>query len=306
MPGRTSLTVGDCARCGVVKLQRGILARRDVLVCIDVRDGVVKWRVDSMERFGSPLPKFGFVCSPLVLGDAVYVQAGASFVKLNKITGATLWRTLEDGGGMYGSAFSSPVLRNICGVPQLLVQRRSKLAGVDPQTGTVLWQKAIKAMRGMNILTPIHIADDILFTSSYGGASIIHHVRKTEDELWKNTRSQGYMSTPVVVDGHIYFHRRNRRLSCINPRTRDILWTSEERYGQYCSLAYNSEKILALTEAGELVLIQADPRGFVLLDRRRIASAQTWGHVAVADDQVFVRELRDVAVFRWRESDDAT
>jgi outer membrane protein assembly factor BamB len=285
-----------------------VAGMRDVLVCLDAATGAVRWRVDFMERFGAPLPKFGFVCSPLVADGAVYIQAGASFVKLDKTTGATLWRTLEDGGGMYGSAFSSPVLGEICGVSQLLVQTRSTLAGVDPQTGSVLWRQAVKAMRGMNILTPVVLEDNTLFTSSYGGATILHRLGKTEDgyvvtELWKDKRSQGYMSTPVVSDGFVYFHRRDRRFSCLDPRTREILWTSKERHGQYCSLVCNGKTILGLNDAGELLLIQADPRAFVLLDRRKIASEETWGHLTVADDQVFVRELRAISAFRWRESD---
>ena len=82
---------------------------RDVLVALDAQSGDEKWRVDFVSQFGTPLPDFGFASSPLVVGDDLYVQAGASLVKLNKRTGKVLWRALEDGGGMLGSAFSSPV-----------------------------------------------------------------------------------------------------------------------------------------------------------------------------------------------------
>ena len=64
-------------------------------------------------------------------GDHVYVQAGASFLKLSKRTGETVWRTLVDQGGTFGSAFSSPVFATIKGKRQLLVQTRANLAGVD-------------------------------------------------------------------------------------------------------------------------------------------------------------------------------
>jgi outer membrane protein assembly factor BamB len=116
-----------------------VAGMRDVLVCLDAATGKERWRVDFMERFKSPLPAFGFVSSPLVEGDAVYVQAGASLVKLNKKTGETLWRTLKDEGGMYGSAFSSPTFATLAGKRQLLVQTRTTLAGVEPEDGSVLW-----------------------------------------------------------------------------------------------------------------------------------------------------------------------
>jgi outer membrane protein assembly factor BamB len=117
------------------------------------------------------VPDFGFVCSPLVDAEAVYVQAGASFVKLNKRTGEVIWRTLQDQGGMWGSVFSSPVFATLAGQRQLVVQTRAKLAGVDPAEGKVLWEQPVEAFRGMNILTPV-VHEDILFSSTYGGKTI--------------------------------------------------------------------------------------------------------------------------------------
>ena len=128
------------------------------------------------------MPDFGFVCSPLVDGDAVYVQAGAGLVKLNKRTGEMLWRTLKDQGGMWGSVFSSPSFATLAGKRQLVVQTREKLAGVDPADGKVLWEQPVEAFRGMNILTPV-VADDMLFTSTYGGKTIGFKVAQADGKF---------------------------------------------------------------------------------------------------------------------------
>src|SRR6185369_8092553 len=103
---------------------------------------------------------------------------GGGFVKLIKKTGEVVWRTLEDGGGMYGSAFSSPILATIHGVTQILVQTRQNLAGVDPETGKVLWSHPVKADRGMNILTPTVVGNRV-FTSSYGGGSVLFEIQQS-------------------------------------------------------------------------------------------------------------------------------
>jgi len=279
-----------------------VAGMQDLLVCLNAEDGSIKWQVDFAKRFETPLPKFGFVCSPLVDKEGVYVQAGASFVKLNKHTGATLWRTLKDSGGMYGGAFSSPIKQKICGVEQLIVQTRGMLAGVDPANGTVLWKQKVKAFRGMNIQTPV-VVGNTLFTSCYDGASILFDLKKEGDvftisEVWRDKKSQAYMSTPVVIDGNIYFHRRDQRFSCLNPETKTILWKSPV-YGQYCSLIANGTRILGLNQKGDLLLIDASPESFNLLDRRKISKQSTWGHIAVAGDQVFIRELKAIAVYRW-------
>ena len=281
-----------------------IAGMRDLLVCLKGFDGSELWRVDFVKQLKAPLPKFGFVCSPLVVGEAVYVQAGAGFVKLNKKTGKILWHTLKDDGGMYGSAFSSPIYAELCGVKQLIVQTRNLLAGVNPEDGTVLWKQKVKAFRGMNIQTPVTVGDT-LFTSCYGGASILFNLKKENGafsiaEIWRDKKSQGYMSTPVVMGGKIYFHRRDQRFSCLDPQEKAIRWRSPT-YGQYCSLASNGTKILALNQKGELLLIDASPDSFKLLDRRKISEQNTWGHIAVAGDQIFVRELNALSVFRWSE-----
>ena len=61
-------------------------------------------------------------------------------------------------------------------------------------------------------------------------------------------------------------------------------------------------QILALAEDGTLRLIQANPDRFVLMDEREVAAATTWGHLAMAGDQLFVRELEALSVFRFAPS----
>ena len=280
-----------------------IAGMRDVLVCLDAKTGKQRWRVDFVERFKAPLPDFGFVCSPLVVGNFVYVQAGAGFCKLDKQTGKVLWRVLTDAGGMFGSAFSSPILSTIGGKAQLVVQTRLKLAGVEPESGKVLWSQDIPAMLGMNIVTPT-VDGDRIFTSAYGGGSRLLEIKRTGEDfqvqtVWK-TSLQGYMSTPVTIDGHAYLHLRSQKFTCVQLKTGKQTWTTSGRYGQYWSLVAQKNLILALDQQGELLLIRAKPDKFDLLDSKKISDEETWGHLAVCGDQVFVRELNGISAYRWR------
>lgn len=276
---------------------------RDVVVCLDALTGQERWRTDLMNKFTSPVPAFGFVASPFVLGNHVYVQAGGGFVKLDKKTGAVAWRVLEDGGGMYGSAFSSPFPATLNGVPQILVQTRQKLAGVDADSGQVLWSQPIKADQGMNILTPTVIGNKV-FTSSYGGGSVLYEISPATPsepakvhEIWK-TKTQAYMSSPIVIGSSIYLHLRNQRCTCLDIQTGKELWTTTP-YGKYWSMVANGSKILALDERGDLLLINATPEKFDLLDSRKVGE-NSWAHLAVVGDEIFVRELKALTVYRWK------
>lgn len=278
-----------------------VAGMRDVLVCLDAGSGETLWKRDFVAETGAKLPNFGCVSSPLVVGNHVYVQAGGGLAKLDKFSGTTIWQALDDGGGMYGGAFSSPALATIAGVDQLVVQTRSKLAGVDLIDGTVLWSRAIRAFRGMNILTPTIIGDAV-FTSSYGGRSTMLAISR-DDSGWQVTdvwshKSQGYMSSPVVVGGHIYLHLRNRRLVCLDTKTGEERWTTRP-FGKYWSLAANGNNLLALDQNGELLLIEASPQEFKLIDRRSVAD-DAWAHVAVVEKQIFVRALDEIKVYRWQ------
>lgn len=286
-----------------------VAGMRDVLVCLDVETGRERWRFDFVKKLKAPVPAFGFVCSPLVDGDAVYVQAGAGFLKLNKRTGELVWHTLKDKGGMWGGAFSSPVFVTLAGKRQLVVQTREKLAGVDPADGRVLWEQPVEAFRGMNILTPV-AHGDVLFSSTYGGKTIGFKVTQANgkfacEEAWRH-KSQGYMSTPVVIDGVAYTHLRNQRVMAIEVESGRELWTTDRAFGKYWSLIARVGQILALDQRGELFLFRANKEKFELLDERKFEGAETWAHLAAADNALFIRELKTLTMYRWMKSGRAT
>jgi outer membrane protein assembly factor BamB len=275
-----------------------VAGMEEVLVALDAKTGRERWRVDFPKRFGTAKPEFGFASSPLVDGEAIFVQAANSFVKLNKRTGATVWRILPVAGGvMESGAFSSPALAMLAGRRQVLVQARVHLHGVDPETGEVLWTQEVPNYRGMNILMPTTFGDTV-FTSTHRIDSFAYQVSKAGVKpLWTN-KAKGYMSTPVILDGYAYLHLTNQRFTCINLRNGETTWTTEP-FGQYWSMAVRNGKILALDEGGKLLLIRANPEKFELLDSKEIANTTTWGHIAVAGDEIFVRELSGVAAYRW-------
>ena len=207
---------------------------------------------------------------------------------------------------MFGSAFSSPVIGDMAGNRQAIVQTRKRLAGVDLESGKELWSVDIEAFRGMNILTPTIIGNRV-FTSSYGGGSFLFDISKTDDgsfeakKLWRN-KVQGYMSSPVVIDGHIYLHLRNQRFACINVESGEEVWITQP-FGKYWSLITNGDEILALDERGELLLIRANPEAFELVERRRISEQPTWAHIGLSGGNIFIRELDGLVMLDWYDQE---
>ena len=279
-----------------------VAGMRDVLVCLNAATGKELWRFDFVAELKTPEPAFGFVSSPLLDGDAVYVQAGAGTCKLDKMTGKLLWRTLTDPGGMSGSAFASPVIETLAGKRQLIVQTRTKLAGVSLTDGKELWSQEVEAFRGMNILTPaVHKGG--VFTSTYGGATTMFAIGK-EGEGFKvgqqwTLKEQGYMTSPVVLDGVGYEVNRDQCLIAVDLASGSKLWEVKDKFGKYWSLVTDGKKILALDQKGELLLFEPTREGWNVLDRMKVCKDESWAHLAVADGQVFIRDLKGMTVWQW-------
>lgn len=280
---------------------------RDVLAKVDTETGEDIWRVDFTERNGTEVPSFGQVCSPLIDGDSVYLQAGLAVAKLSARTGETIWRSMVDERAMFGSAFSSPIIATLAGERQLIVQARLELAGLDLETGDVIWSTPVKAFRGMNILTPTIVDDDKVFVASYGGGSFLFQVERNSKgkfsarQLWNNEQVEGYMGSPIIVDEHVYLHGRDKKLHCLALSDGKLSWSSEEEFGEYWSMIRQGDRILALDQRGELVLFHARPESFEITDRRMVSvDDPTWAHIGMDGSKLLIRSLYGISVWEWK------
>ena len=202
---------------------------------------------------------------------------------------------------MSGGAFSSPTMAELHGRRQLLVQTRSTLHGVDPETGESLWSHDVPSFRGMNILTPT-IHGDSVFTSTHRNNTFLYRVSKADqgfavEETWRH-KAHGYMSSPVIIDGHAYLHLGNRRIVCIDLATGEDEWTSEP-LSDYLSMTFQGDRILALSAEGTLYLIRANTEKLDVLAQAEVATESSWAHLAVAGDEIYVRSLEGLSKWTW-------
>ncbi len=274
---------------------------QDVLVALNAADGKERWRVNFPKDLKASNQSFGFVCSPLLDGDALYTHTGAGFCRLDRKSGKLVWRSLDEGGGMMGGSFSSPVMASPGGVRQIVVQGRQELHGLNPDNGTVLWSQPVKAFRGMNIFTPV-VQGSRVFTSAYGGISQAWDIGKgagLKSSLAWEHKSEGYMSTPVVIRGKVFMHLRNRRFTCFDLATGSQHWVSEKKFGEYWSLVMQGDRILALDQDGTIRLIRANPEKLEILAEKKLTGEECWAHLAVEDGTLYVRELKALVAYQW-------
>ncbi len=288
-----------------------VAGMHDNLICLDSKTGEKLWEIDFPKRFKSSIPGFGCVCSPMVDEKFVYMQAGASFCKIEQDSGKIIWRTMKKEGGLERGGFSSPVIAALNGKRQVLIQARTELAGIDIKSGLVLWRQPVKAYRGMNILTPLPYEDGV-YTGSYRYGSFFYKIAQTNDawssrEVWKMAfKYSAYMSSPVLFEGHAYVLVQDGNFVCFDLKNGKECWRSDKRFGsfsrhgKYMTLVRQRGKILALDQGGNLHLIAANPEQFQLIDSIKVSEQQTWAHLAVSGSQLAIRELNGIALFDWK------
>ena len=104
------------------------------------------------------------------------------------------------------------------------------------------------------------------------------------------------MSSPLILKDHVYMHLRNQRVTCMDLQTGEIAWTSKP-FGKYWSMVTDGDRILGLDQRGVLYLVNASPDKFEIIDKQKISKSETWAHLAVSRDKIYVRSLDKLICF---------
>jgi outer membrane protein assembly factor BamB len=272
------------------------------LRALDAVTGRTIWRTNMLTDAGATNVQWGMSASPLIVDNTVVVLPGGSrnhsVAAYDRRTGTPAWFTLND-----RQAYSSPMLVTIDGVRQILVLSASRLMGLAPGDGTLLWEFPWVTMYDVNAGQPIVIGRNRVFLSSgYDkGAAVIEVTMAGERgavrEIWKNNRMKNQFSSSVLFEGYIYGLDESI-LACLDAQTGDVKWKGG-RYG-YGQIALASEHIIVLTEDGDMALVRATPEKHVELARFPVLDGKTWNHPAFSDGRLLVRNLKEMAMFDLR------
>jgi outer membrane protein assembly factor BamB len=272
------------------------------LRALDERTGAVIWRTNILQDAAASNLQWGMAASPLVVGDMVVVlpggRNGQSVVAYDRQTGKRIWAVLDD-----QQAYSSPVLATLGGVEQILVFSATRLMGLAPARGELLWEYPWKTQFDINASQPLVVGDTRVFLSSgYGtGAAVIELTadagRFTVREIWRNIRMKNQFTSSVLHDGFLYGLDESI-LACVDAATGELKWKGG-RYG-YGQVLLASGHLIVLTEQGELALVRATPERHEEIVRFPALDGKTWNHPAMAEGILLVRNASEMAAFDLR------
>ena len=272
------------------------------LRALDDASGKVIWRTNILSDSGARNLDWGMAAAPLVVDNTVIVLPGGSdghsIVGYDRATGKQVWSALGD-----KQAYCSPMLVTLKGVRQLLVVSATRMMGVVPGDGKVLWEYPFPTYNGINAAQPLVIGDNRVFVSaSYGAGAAMIELSGGGDhfsvrEVWRNTRMKNRFSGSVLRDGVIYGLDEGI-LAAIDAETGELKWKGG-RYG-YGQVVLAGNNLIVLTEDGDLALVRINPARHEEIARFRVLEGKTWNVPAISGGYLLVRNLAEMAAFDLR------
>lgn len=232
-----------------------VLGASGQLECLAAATGKPLWKMNVVEALGLRLHEEGLSPTPLIDGPRLILSIGNSVYALDKTSGKTLWRALDE-----PMNHSTPMIRTVAGNRQLVVLTGSNLVGLDPSNGQEIWRSP---QGGVNIATPVVGPNGLIFSgAAYGyGGQLVRVEGSKATQVYKNKALSPHTATPVLVDGYLYgFDDRNGIFKCVELATGKEAWNTRKTVKGNIIVA--DGQILLLNEEGELILAPVSPRGF--------------------------------------------
>jgi outer membrane protein assembly factor BamB len=266
-----------------------MLASNGDLFCLDADTGKVKWHKQLQKDFAGRKPGWGYSGSPTVENNLLIVDSGgkdASTIALDKTTGEAVWKSGSDEAG-----YASPVVANVAGKRTVVVFKGKALVGLDAKSGQELWRTEWKTDYDVNAATPIVFGNSIFVSSGYGsGAAAFDVGASGVTQKWKNKSLRAHVNTPVIHQGFVFGPDGNTgggNLVCLDLATGAKRW--EEKSVKGGSLILAGDKLVCLTEKGELVVCDASPNGFKPTLRSQVLDKRCWVQPTLSGGKLFVK-----------------
>ena len=265
------------------------------LHCFDAGNGRPIWYNDVANEYQSRLVRWQNAASPLVEGDAIYLAGGGkgqSLLAFHKETGELLWKGQSD-----EMTHVTPIAATIHGVRQIIYLMQSGLVAVTPQTGKVIWRQEFPFSTS-TAASPVVYKDIVYCSAGYGVGAGAYQINKDDngfesEELWrKPNKLVNHWSTPVCKHGFLYgiygFKKYGKApLQCVDITTGEVQWSTKGFGAGNCILVGNV--IVALSDRGEIVLVEARPDKYAEIYKADILEGKCWSSPSFSGGRVYVR-----------------
>jgi len=266
---------------------------------VDKGTGKVLWSHELWRQMGGRKLDRGYACSPIEFKNTIILQVGGpgqAVVAFNKNDGSIAWKKQD-----FTVSFSSPLLIDVDGQPQLVVFAAEQIVGIDPNNGDLFWSYPHKTDYGLNISTPVWCDGNLLFCSSAynSGSRVIRLTRKdgktTAEEVWFNNKVRVHIGTIVRIGDYVYCASGDfgpSFFSAVSVKTGEVAW--RERSFARASSLYADGKLILLDEDGTLVLATVSPQSLKVIAKTQLLQHRAWTVPTLSGTRLYVRDRKTI------------
>lgn len=267
-------------------------------------DGTEVWHRNILREFGGQQLRWLISESPLVDGPHLIVSPGgrgAGMVKLDKLTGKTVWQAKELNGP---AGYSSPIAADVQGVRMYLTFTAGAGVGVRASDGKLLFSYNRAANNVANITTPVFSDNKVFFTSAYDtGAGLVALSSNKENismqEVYFTREMKNHHGGVVLVNGYLYGFD-DSILTCLEFATGKRMW--RDRSVGKGAVTYADGHLYLQSENNVVGLAEATPAGYREKGRFTIPDKgfPSWAHPAISDGRLYVRNQDSLTAYDIR------
>jgi outer membrane protein assembly factor BamB len=270
------------------------ISKHGLLHSYKANDGKVIWKKDMMKVAGMKKPpEWGFAASPVVLGNQLIIEAGATY-SFDKKTGELNWKSKP-----YRPAYGTPILFQPNNKSIIAVLKTDGLVLLDYNNGKTLAFENWETSYRTNASTPIIQGNRIFISTGYQrGCALFEWKYGKLKKLYENKVISTHMNHAILLDGFLYGFDGNVHMAgkkdfvCMEFETGKEKWRVTDRGLMVGSLIAAGKRLIILGQRGELVFAMSNPEKFEEINRYQAIGGRCWTMPVLANGKLYLRNAR--------------
>lgn len=255
-------------------------------------DGKPVWKTRQLKYD----PRHGSGNSPVLADDVLFVNCDGYdkqfIVALDRKTGKVRWKKDRPPvDNPKGFSFSTPLVIEVHGKPQIVSPATDQVVAYDPQTGREIWKCRYD---GYSVIPRPVYAHGLLFLStSYNQAKLLAISPEGTGDVtrthlkWSISRGAPHTPSALVVGREVYFVSDRGIASCADAESGKLHWQHRLGGNFSASPVYADGRIYLQSEQGVTTVIKPGTR-YKRLAVNRLGE-RTLASPAVAEGAIFLR-----------------
>jgi outer membrane protein assembly factor BamB len=265
----------------------------------DRRTGTLQWTAELVPATSDAQKPCGYASSPVLYGSSLITTAGGpgrGVVAIDVETGKERWAAHD-----FMNGYSSPLVIDLDGRPEVIVFTAAEVSGLDPETGRLEWTQPHAADFGVNVALPIFGDGNLLFVSSaYNGGSRVlklarHGASVSVQEIWANKRVRIHFGNAVRLGDRIYASNGDfgsAPFAAVDIWTGDMVW--RERAVARATLIAVGKRLVILDEDGKLTLATPTETGLTVQAQSQVFTGRSWTVPTLLGTRLFARDRKEI------------